>query len=176
MKAYVFLALALYLAITVAGCSRPAQEQAPAVVPNPDAATSAGTDSTAGTPETPPGADTHAAAFKHAGQMGVTPGSTSGNVQILPVESDYKCNHRDDCTFTKYSNVPRSGDDCQCASPCTPYVVNKAEAGRREAANKSHCTTNDWFGDQCPAPPCSFTEFDYFKCEDGKCVGMALGE
>lgn len=61
------------------------------------------------------------------------------------------------------------------AADCTPYVVNAAEKDRREAANKRYCTNEDWFGDECPETPCGFMEFESFKCEAGKCVGMALG-
>lgn len=98
-----------------------------------------------------------------------------GQTQFEGIVSDYPCKAASDCTSTKYYNVPRKDDDCTCAAPCTPYVVSKAEKERREEANKKHCDVDDWYGVECPAPDCSFIEFDAFRCYQGKCAGLALG-
>ncbi|MFA4971071.1 MAG: hypothetical protein WC683_00560 [bacterium] len=105
-----------------------------------------------------------------------TPDVPLHHSRIIPIPSDFTCKDRVECTFTKYANSPRSHNDCKCAAECTPYVVNSAEKERRETANKRFCTSEDWFGDDCPEIPCSFMEFESFKCEAGKCVGMALGK
>ena len=86
------------------------------------------------------------------------------------------CKADSDCTSTKYGNAPAKDADCTCAAPCTPYVVNKTEAARREATNKKFCDTDDWYGPDCPAPDCSFIEFDRYRCKDGVCGGLALGK
>ena len=165
MKRYVVLAMLLFLAISTSGCTRSADQ-----LPQAEDTTTAG-DAT----QAAPGSDAHMAAAKLSGDS-VTPQAASGNVQVVPVESKFPCKDRNECTSTKYSNSPKKDAECACAAACTPYVVSKAEAQRREAANKRLCNTSDWYGDQCPAPECSFMEFESFKCVGGKCVGMALGK
>lgn len=109
-------------------------------------------------------------------QPGVTPGATAGGVRRATINSNFACRTKADCTSTKYSNAPGNADACGCQAGCTPFVVNNSEKARREAANKKLCSNKDWFGDECPAPPCGFIQFDNFACIDGKCVGYALGE
>ena len=175
MKRYVVLAMFLFLVISMFGCTRSADR-----LPQADDATAAG-DATQATPAdaaapATPGSDAHIAATKLSGGGNVTPQATSGNVQVLPVESNFSCTDRNQCTSTKYSNAPKTDAECECAAACTPYVVNKAEAQRREESNKRLCDTEDWYGDQCPAPECGFVEFEAFKCVGGECVGMAMGK
>lgn len=104
------------------------------------------------------------------------PVGTPGGPRRATIESDYPCNLKTECTFTKFSNTPKNANECGCQAACTPFVVNKSEKDRREASNRKHCTNKDWFGDQCPTPSCGFIEFDDFECIDGKCVGHALGQ
>ena len=99
-----------------------------------------------------------------------------GNMTYLGILSKYPCKTSADCTSTKYGNAPAKKDDCTCQAPCTPYVANKAEAAKREAANKKLCGVDDWFGVGCPAPACSFIDFVKFVCHEGKCAGAAMGK
>jgi len=100
---------------------------------------------------------------------------TEGSIQFDGIVSTYSCTKASDCTQTKYYNAPSNEDECTCAAPCTPYVVNIAEKNRRESANKRFCGVDDWYGVNCPAPDCSFIEFDQFRCYKGKCAGLAMG-
>ncbi|MFH1830428.1 MAG: hypothetical protein ABH871_06605 [Pseudomonadota bacterium] len=109
-------------------------------------------------------------------QEAVMPETMQGKVKLAKIPSEFPCKQGSDCTFTKFSNAPKSQSECTCAAPCTPYVVNKAEKERREEANHRLCDNEDWFGDACPAPTCGFIEFDSFECKEAKCVGMAVGE
>jgi hypothetical protein len=43
-------------------------------------------------------------------------------------------------------------------------------------ANRELCKPTDWFGPNCPAPACTFDEFDDFKCIEGRCLGIAMGQ
>ena len=99
-----------------------------------------------------------------------------GSTEFDAIVSTSPCKADSDCTSTKYGNAPAKDADCTCAAPCTPYVVNKTEAARREAANKQHCDADDWYGPDCPAPDCGFIEFDRYRCKDGVCGGLALGK
>lgn len=101
---------------------------------------------------------------------------SEGPTQFEGIQSDFRCTKTTDCTSTKYYNAPSKDSDCTCAAPCTPYVVNVAEKDRREAANKRLCDTDDWYGVNCPAPDCSFIEFEGFRCVNGKCAGLAMGK
>lgn len=96
-------------------------------------------------------------------------------IEYNAIKSEYRCTTANDCTHTKYANVPANDGDCKCAAACTPFVVNTAEAARREAANKKFCDQKDWYGPLCPAPQCNFLGFDMFKCIDGLCFGLAAG-
>ena len=106
----------------------------------------------------------------------VTDKVTEGSVQFDTISTQFPCNTHSDCTSTTFENIPKSSDDCTCKAGCTPYVVNKTEMEKREAANKKYCTNRNWFGPHCPAPPCSFSEFDKFKCVDNLCQGLAMGK
>ena len=177
MKRYALFAMLLFLAITTLACTRSADRlpEADKAAPPAEAAPEAPATTMGAGAEPAAEPDAHIAAEKLSGGS-VTPQATSGNVEVLPVESDFDCTDRNQCTSTKYSNSPKSDSECECAAACTPYVVNKAEADRREAANKRLCDTEDWYGDQCPAPECGFVEFESFSCVGGKCVGMAVGK
>lgn len=107
--------------------------------------------------------------------VGITPKTSQGQATIVPISSDSRCRANDDCSHTRLANVPRSSSDCQCGAGCTPYVVNKDEENARQDAYIKFCKLADVLGPQCGAPTCRFIEFDTFKCEQGKCVGYALG-
>ncbi len=98
-----------------------------------------------------------------------------GHEQFDEISSTYPCKTEEDCTFTKFENAPKTENDCTCQASCTPYVVNKAEAQKRKAANDK-CGPDDWFGPMCPETPCRFQEFAQFKCVGGVCVGLAMGK
>ena len=86
-----------------------------------------------------------------------------GGVQYNAIKSKSKCQTAQDCTYTKYANVPKIDRDCTCAAACTPFVVNRADKKLREEANEKLCDQNDWYGATCPAPPCSFMGFTEFQ-------------
>jgi hypothetical protein len=100
---------------------------------------------------------------------------TEGGIQYNAIKSKSKCETSKDCTNTKYANVPKIDRDCTCAAACTPFVVSKTDKKLREAANEKLCDQNDWYGATCPAPPCSFMGFDFYRCIDNVCFGMAAG-
>ena len=99
-----------------------------------------------------------------------------GSTEFDAIVSTSPCKADSDCTSTKYGNAPKKDADCTCAAPCTPYVVNKTEAAKREETNKKFCDVDDWYGPNCPAPECSFIEFDRYRCKDGVCGGLAMGK
>ncbi len=163
---------AVVLVVAVFGCSKsspPPDEQADAAKTPP--------------PSAHPVAEHYAKQMekqqKGTGPVGyedaVTSHKTEGQADFDTIKSSYPCTAHADCTSTKFTNVPTSDADCQCATPCTPDVVNKAEKERRETANRRFCQDDDWYGPNCPAPPCSFLDFDEFKCLDGVCHGLAVG-
>jgi len=100
---------------------------------------------------------------------------TEGGIQYNAIKSKSKCTTAKDCTNSKYANAPKIDRDCTCAAACTPFVVNKSEKNLREVANKKLCDQNDWYGATCPAPPCNFMGFDFYRCIDNVCFGMAAG-
>lgn len=100
----------------------------------------------------------------------------AGGERFVTIKSTYRCASPKDCTSTKYTNVPKNPNDCTCAAACTPFVVDLAEMNRRKEANERLCKTADWYGPTCPAPDCSFQEFEEFKCVGGLCQGIAMGK
>jgi len=106
----------------------------------------------------------------------VTGQKIEGQIVIDTIKSTYHCRTANDCSSTKYKNIPKTVDNCTCQTPCTPYVVSVRERNLRDNANKRLCGPKSWFGPDCPAPNCNFEEFDGFKCQDGFCVGLAEGK
>lgn len=98
-----------------------------------------------------------------------------GGEKFVTIKSTHRCATPKDCVSTKYANVPKDPSDCTCAAACTPFVVNVTEMNLRKEANGRLCKTGDWYGPTCPAPDCSFQEFEEFKCVGGLCQGIAMG-
>lgn len=107
-------------------------------------------------------------------ETSASPKSAVAGLRKAAIMSNFPCKDSSDCTFTNFANTPKSAGDCACLAACTPFVVNVAEKGRREAANKEFCNERVMSKDKCPAPPCGFIEFDDFRCVEGKCTGYAL--
>ena len=162
------LVIALIVASCAAGpaCSKPAQTP-PAAVETATTDTSAAalpSDASPPEPARPPA------------ETAVTPGSYGGAGKQVQIPSIFPCHTIDDCTSTKFANMPTSKQECTCQASCTPFVVNKGEASRRKEANERYCSNSEWFAPSCPAPECTFLEFSDFACTNGHCVGIALGE
>jgi len=105
----------------------------------------------------------------------VVKSEVEGGATFDIIKSKSPCKVPEDCTFSKYANAPKSADDCKCAAACTPDVVNKSERDLRKSSNEKYCSSSDWYGSDCPAPPCEFMDFDSFRCVDGVCEGLAAG-
>lgn len=162
----------LTLCLIMASCSKPTPpaEEAPAStakVPSP-AETGVSGDAAAPAPA--------AAQEPTAYDSPVVRETTEGSIQYNIIKSAFPCSGASDCTSTKYANIPKSANDCECAAACTPFVVNVEEMKRRKESNEKFCKASDWYGPSCPAPDCSFMEFDRFKCINGVCLAEALGK
>jgi hypothetical protein len=160
----VFLLVLVSLSVSACSCSKSdnADADQPPVVAEADKA-----------PVTPPVAP--AAVKPTPYEDEVVDSKVEGAATFDLIKSKSPCKMKSDCSFTKYHNAPKSADECKCVAGCTPYVVNVTERDLRKAANEKFCSASDWYGPDCPAPPCSFMDFDTFRCVDGVCEGQAAG-
>lgn len=164
-KTYIIILL-VSISLSLAACSCSKSDNADADQPPVAAVTDK-------TPVTPPVAPIPVKPTPYADE--VIDSKVEGAATFDLIKSKSPCKVKADCGFTKYINAPKSANDCKCAAACTPYVVNVTERDLRKATNEKYCSASDWYGPDCPAPPCSFMDFDSFRCADGVCEGLAAG-
>lgn len=174
------LTIAIAAMSIVAACSSQTQELPTTSSPPPARATTSGLQqqdsSAAPIPAQATGGQAVSPDFKLQDYQGeVKKKIVEGSVEFDAIVSRHRCSTSADCTSTKYANAPRREEECTCAAPCTPYIVNQAVKGAREGANKGLCHNDDWYGPACPAPPCNFVEFEHLRCHEGFCAGFAMG-
>ncbi|MBT3182237.1 MAG: hypothetical protein HN337_07010 [Deltaproteobacteria bacterium] len=172
MKRTVCLLATIIIALIATSCSNsgdsPPTDEAK-TISHPSSTGDGGTGAVAAPAPTPAPAST----TPYAGEVVKT--VTKGSVKFDGIKSKFKCKTDGECTATKYSNAPKDASECTCQATCTPFVVNKEEARKRKESNERLCGPRQWFGPKCPAPDCSFIEFEAFKCVDDVCGGWAEG-
>jgi len=165
-----FFSFAVAVSLIFLSCSRPAEDVE--VTETVESITAPAMKSAVNPPaDTTAGAGQEKPEITYEGEVVVT--KFLGRAEIKGIKSKYSCKTDEDCTATKFANIPKDKSECTCQAPCTPYVVDVTEEKKRKAANEKFCGPSDWFHLKCPAPQCRFYKFAFFKCHENICYGAA---